>query len=76
MILLILVLAIVLVIILVGCTEKPVADLGVCNENSGTVCGKTMIHCITTPCDPLELTFSNECLAEEAEAFDIQKGEC
>jgi len=60
---------IILLLILAGCTQ--IED---CNK--GPVCGKIQVQCITTPCDPVEQTFKNECEANEKKAFDIKKGPC
>ncbi|MBT3407329.1 hypothetical protein HOK68_00740 [Candidatus Woesearchaeota archaeon] len=40
------------------------------------VCGKIQVQCITTPCNPVEQTFSNMCEANKVNAFDIKQGEC
>jgi hypothetical protein len=42
----------------------------------GAVCGKINVQCITTPCDPVEETFSSRYEAEQRDAFDIRDGEC
>jgi len=43
---------------------------------SESVCGKVEVQCITTPCDPVEETFSSRAEAEERGAFDIKEGRC
>ncbi len=50
-------------------------DVG-CPEIYQPVCGKIEVQCITTPCDPVEQTFENDCFAKKAKATDIQKGAC
>lgn len=38
-------------------------NVGACIEIYQPVCGKVNVECITTPCDPVEKTFSNSCFA-------------
>jgi hypothetical protein len=40
------------------------------------VCGKIQVQCITTPCDPVDETFENRCVARERGAMDIRVGNC
>lgn len=40
------------------------------------VCGKIKVECIAAPCDPVEESFSNHCMAKEAGAIEIKEGVC
>jgi hypothetical protein len=51
-------------------------DVCACTKEYNPVCGKINVQCITTPCDPVEETFSNICEAKKSDAFDIIEGEC
>lgn len=48
----------------------------VCTEEYVPVCGKRAVQCITTPCDLIEQTFSNRCIALAEGATDIVEGAC
>ena len=52
--------------------DSPVA----CTREYMPVCGSIQVQCVTTPCDPVRETFSNDCVAKAAGAFDITEGEC
>lgn len=52
--------------------EPPTA----CTMEYEPVCGEVEIQCITTPCDPLQTTFSNTCEAESANAQILYEGAC
>jgi len=47
-----------------------------CTKEYRPVCGKIAIVCITTPCDPVDETFNNECMAKARGAYDIRQGAC
>lgn len=51
-------------------------DVVFCTLEWAPVCGKVDVQCVTTPCDPVQETFSNLCSAEAAGAYDIVEGEC
>ena len=57
------------------CLKEIVCDDGFKTEDI-EVCGKINVQCITTPCNPVEETFSNRCEARKADAFDIDNGAC
>jgi len=57
----------------------PVDQNGVptaCTMEYRPVCGKVAIVCITTPCNPIDQTFGNACMAKASNAYDIREGEC
>ncbi len=60
--------------ILSACSNIQITDFDECQ--GPPVCGKINVQCITTPCDPVEETFSNLCEAEKRGAFDIKEGNC
>ena len=47
-----------------------------CTMEYRPVCGNVTIYCITTPCNPVDQTFGNECMAKAAKAYDLREGEC
>ena len=52
-------------------------DVDACIEIYQPVCGLVNVQCITTPCDPVEETFSNFCFACQnslVESYTV--GEC
>lgn len=70
-------LGIVVLVFLVGCTEQPISSNNKpCEDIEAPVCGKINVQCITTPCNPVEETFVNRCIAEQRGAFDIEDGPC
>lgn len=53
------------------------SDNAACIEIFTPVCGKVNIVCITTPCKPIEQTFSNDCyLNQNPNASFLRDGEC
>ncbi|MFT7616271.1 MAG: hypothetical protein ACI8Y7_001100 [Candidatus Woesearchaeota archaeon] len=48
----------------------------VCTSEYRPVCGAVQVQCITTPCDPIQTTFSNECEAQNANAAILYEGAC
>jgi hypothetical protein len=62
--------------ILSACSNNQATDFDECQNEGPSVCGKINVQCITTPCDPVEETFSNLCEAEKRDAFDIKEGDC
>ncbi len=64
-----------------GCIEMTGNELepkidGICSLEYAPVCAKVEVQCVTTPCDPVEQTFSNKCEAKKVGAIDIKEGEC
>lgn len=47
-----------------------------CTMDYNPVCGKVNVQCIKAPCDPVQETFSNKCVAESRWAFDLVPWEC
>lgn len=50
--------------------EKP------CTREYKPVCGELEVQCIKAPCPPVKTTYSNRCMAENADAKNIVEGEC
>ncbi|MFA7298526.1 MAG: DUF333 domain-containing protein [Candidatus Absconditabacterales bacterium] len=49
----------------------------VCTMEYAPVCASVAIQCITTPCDPIEQTFSNRCVMNQNKlATFLHDGEC
>lgn len=48
----------------------------VCTQEYSPVCGKYQVQCITTPCDPVDKTYTNRCEAMKDGATNIQEGAC
>ena len=56
--------------------EKP-TDVGVCAAVYAPVCASVKVECVTTPCEPVEQTFSNKCeMNKNALATFLRDGEC
>ena len=52
-------------------------NVDACIEIYQPVCGKVNVECITTPCDPVEKTFSNSCFAcTNSFVESYTEGEC
>lgn len=47
-----------------------------CTQEYKPVCGMLDVQCIKAPCNPVPVTYSNKCLAEQAGAKDIKEGTC
>ena len=47
-----------------------------CTKEYAPVCGKFQVQCIKAPCPPIDTTYSNRCVAENAGATDITEGAC
>lgn len=58
--------------------DKPIDESSdtICTTEYRPVCGTIQIQCITTPCDPIQETFSNECVARSRKAYNITEGAC
>ena len=52
--------------------EKPT----VCTADYTPVCGEVQVQCVTTPCNPVQETFSNMCNLEARGAKFLYTGEC
>ncbi len=52
--------------------DKP----AVCTKEYRPVCGEVQVQCVTAPCYPVQQTFGNRCMAEAADAMNIQEGAC
>ncbi|MDA1197389.1 MAG: hypothetical protein O2779_05525 [Nanoarchaeota archaeon] len=68
----------IIILLLVGCTNNVDTnqDNSICDQEYKPVCGKINIQCITTPCNQVEETFANECIANQRKAFDIKESDC
>jgi len=52
-------------------------DVGVCAAIYAPVCASVVVQCVTTPCDPVEQTFSNKCeMNKNSAATFLKDGEC
>ena len=47
-----------------------------CTKEYKPVCGSKPIVCITTPCNPIQQTYSNRCMMEADGASFLYEGEC
>jgi hypothetical protein len=58
--------------------EQPTSDPDKepCTREYHPVCGKVQVQCVTAPCPPIDTTFPNRCVAENAGATDIREGAC
>lgn len=52
--------------------DKP----AICTKEYMPVCGQVQVQCIKAPCNPIQETFGNACMAKAAWATDIIQGEC
>ena len=58
-------------------TEKPTNRPRICTFIYKPVCASLKVNCITTPCKPVEKTFSNLCMMENNQnATLLHKGRC
>ena len=51
-------------------------DQVMCNDLYAPVCASHQVECFTTPCYPVQQTYSNACTAEAAGATVVYQGEC
>ncbi len=52
-------------------------NLNACIELYAPVCGAVQVQCVTTPCNPIEQTFSNSCFAcTDENVISYTEGEC
>lgn len=49
---------------------------GVCTKEYIPVCGSKQVQCITTPCNPIQQTYSNRCLLTSDGATFLHTGVC
>lgn len=47
-----------------------------CPRDFQPVCGQMQMDCVNEPCNPVEITFENRCLAENEGAQNIKEGSC
>lgn len=47
-----------------------------CTKEYAPVCASKPIVCITTPCDPIQQTYSNKCMARADGATPLYEGKC
>ncbi len=47
-----------------------------CSKEYMPVCGSYQVQCITTPCNPVEQTYGNKCLMNQAGAQYVHAGVC
>lgn len=74
---------IIAILSIIGCTDNninkddTIKDIVTpCTREYMPVCGSVQVKCITTPCDPVDMTFANSCEAENAGATVKYEGEC
>jgi hypothetical protein len=69
----------------IRCPENPNIPLGrevirvgdvACTKEYRPVCGSKPIVCITTPCEPLQETYSNRCMMQADGAAFLYEGQC
>lgn len=51
-------------------------DTIACTMEYAPVCASVQVQCIMAPCNPVEQTFSNSCMARAAGATIVSTGEC
>lgn len=51
-------------------------DAVACTMEYAPVCATVQVQCIMAPCNPVEQTFSNSCMARAAGATVVSTGEC
>jgi len=62
---------------IVGKTQIVVSEGGAsCTKEYKPVCGSKQVYCITTPCNPVEQTYANECLMKADGAVFQYEGQC
>ncbi|TSC86936.1 MAG: peptidoglycan binding domain-containing protein [Parcubacteria group bacterium Gr01-1014_8] len=59
----------------IGKVQVYVGDVA-CTKEYKPVCGSKPIVCITTPCNPIQQTYSNRCMMEADGASFMHAGEC
>lgn len=47
-----------------------------CTMEYAPVCGSIQVQCVTAPCNPIQQTFSNKCMATASNATNITTGSC
>lgn len=52
------------------------SDIVACTMEYAPVCATVQVQCIMAPCNPVEQTFSNSCMARAAGATIVSTGEC
>ncbi len=53
-------------------TVGPIA----CTKEYRPVCGSKQIYCVTTPCNPIQQTYDNECMMRADGATYLYEGQC
>lgn len=62
---------------LVGTAYVTVGDSPVaCTKEYQPVCGQKTVYCITTPCNPVQQTYSNQCMMKADGATYVHAGAC
>lgn len=57
-------------------TQTSAVEQKPCTREYMPVCGEVQVQCITTPCNPIQQTFSNKCVASNAGAKILYTWEC
>ena len=60
----------------VGKAQVYVGTSATCTKEYKPVCGSKQVVCITTPCNPIQQTYSNRCMMEADGATFLYEGQC
>ena len=60
----------------VGKAQVYVGTSATCTKEYKPVCGSKQVVCITTPCNPIQQTYSNKCMMSADGATFVHEGQC
>jgi len=59
------------------CTTADKVQTSICTTDYTPVCAKVQVQCFTTPCNPIQTTFSNACQAcHNQNVISYIQGQC